>query len=149
MASFNRVFLLGNLGQDPTIRSTGAGQTVASFSLATSEKTKGKDGTLINKVEWHSIVLWGKQAEIAGEYLKKGKEIFVEGRLQTRKWQDKNGNDKYTTEIVGEKFQMLGTNSAATGNKAAAGTAVADDYPSNSTNTNNSTDSDDVPWDME
>ncbi|OGU17919.1 MAG: single-stranded DNA-binding protein [Geobacteraceae bacterium GWC2_53_11] len=107
MASLNKVMLIGNLGKDPEVRFTASGQAVASFSLATSETYKDKSGEKVEKTEWHNITLWGKLAEIAGEYLSKGKTIYVEGRLQTRKWQDKSGNDRYTTEIVGDKMQML------------------------------------------
>jgi single-strand DNA-binding protein len=107
MASLNKVMLIGNLGKDPEVRFTAAGQAVASFSLATSEKFKGKTGEWEERTEWHNITLWGKLAEIAGEYLSKGKTIYVEGRLQTRKWQDKSGNDRYSTDIVGDKMQML------------------------------------------
>lgn len=107
MASLNKVMLIGNLGKDPEVRFTASGQAVASFSIATSEKFKGKSGEMEERTEWHNITLWGKLAEISGEYLSKGKTIYVEGRLQTRKWQDKSGNDRYTTEIVGEKMQML------------------------------------------
>ncbi|HIJ95060.1 MAG TPA: single-stranded DNA-binding protein [Desulfuromonadales bacterium] len=107
MASLNKVMLIGNLGKDPEVRFTASGQAVAGFSLATSEKFKGKTGEWEERTEWHNITLWGKLAEIAGEYLSKGKTIYLEGRLQTRKWQDKSGNDRYTTEIVGDKMQML------------------------------------------
>jgi single-strand DNA-binding protein len=107
MASLNKVMLIGNLGKDPEVRYTASGQAVASFSLATSEKFKGKSGEWEERTEWHNITLWGKLAEIAGEYLSKGKTVYIEGRLQTRKWQDKNGNDRYTTDIVGDKMQML------------------------------------------
>ncbi len=107
MASLNKVMLIGNLGKDPEVRFTASGQAVASFSLATSEKFKGKTGEWEERTEWHNITLWGKLAEIAGEYLSKGKTIYVEGRLQTRKWQDKSGNDRYTTDVVGDKMQML------------------------------------------
>lgn len=107
MASLNKVMLIGNTGKDPEIRYTPSGTAVANFSLATSEKFKGKSGEWEERTEWHNITLWGKLAEIAGEYLSKGKTVYIEGRLQTRKWQDKSGNDRYTTEIVGEKMQML------------------------------------------
>ncbi|MBK5273727.1 MAG: single-stranded DNA-binding protein [Desulfuromonadales bacterium] len=107
MASLNKVMLIGNLGKDPEVRYTASGQAVAGFSLATSEKFKGKTGEWEERTEWHNITLWGKLAEIAGEYLSKGKTVFIEGRLQTRKWQDKSGNDRYTTDIVGDKMQML------------------------------------------
>lgn len=107
MASLNKVMLIGNLGKDPEVRYTAGGTAVASFSLATSEKFKGKDGNWEEKTEWHNITLWARLAEIAGEYLSKGKTVYIEGRLQTRKWTDKEGKDRYTTEIVGEKMQML------------------------------------------
>jgi len=108
MASLNKVILIGNLGKDPEVRYTAAGTAVASFSLATSEKFKNKGGEWEEKTEWHNITLWARLAEVAGEYLAKGKTIYVEGRLQTRKWQDRDGKDRYTTEIVGEKMLMLG-----------------------------------------
>jgi single-strand DNA-binding protein len=108
MASLNKVILIGNLGKDPEVRYTGSGTAVASFSMATSEKFKNKGGEWEEKTEWHNITLWARLAEVAGEYLAKGKTICVEGRLQTRKWQDRDGNDRYTTEIVGEKMVMLG-----------------------------------------
>lgn len=107
MASLNKVMLIGNLGKDPEVRYTAGGTAVASFSLATTEKFKGKDGNWEEKTEWHNITLWARLAEIAGEYLSKGKTVYIEGRLQTRKWTDKEGKDRYTTEIVGEKMQML------------------------------------------
>jgi single-strand DNA-binding protein len=108
MASLNKVMLIGNLGKDPEVRYTASGQAVAGFSLATSEKYKDKSGEWVDKTEWHNITLWGKLAEIAKEYLTKGKTVYIEGRLQTRKWQDRDGRDRYTTEIVGDKMQMLG-----------------------------------------
>jgi len=107
MASLNKVMLIGNLGKDPEVRYTAAGTAVASFSVATSEKFKNKTGEWEEKTEWHNVTLWARLAEIAGEYLAKGKTVYIEGRLQTRKWQDRDGKDRYTTEIVGEKMQML------------------------------------------
>ena len=107
MASLNKVMLIGSLGKDPEIRYTASGQAVASFSMATSEKFKNKAQEWEERTEWHNITLWGKLAELAGEYLSKGKSAYIEGRLQTRKWQDKEGNDRYTTEIVGDKMQFL------------------------------------------
>jgi single-strand DNA-binding protein len=107
MASLNKVMLIGNLGKDPEVRYTTSGTAVASFSLATTDKIKNKSGEWEEKTEWHNITLWARLAEIAGEYLSKGKTVYIEGRLQTRKWQDKDGRDRYTTEIVGEKMQML------------------------------------------
>jgi len=107
MASLNKVMLIGNLGKDPEVRYTPAGVAVASFNVATSERFKGKSGEWEERTEWHRVTLWSKLAEIAGEYLSKGKTVYIEGRLQTRKWQDNSGNERYTTEIVGEKMQML------------------------------------------
>ena len=107
MASLNKVMLIGNLGKDPEVRYTPAGTAVASFSIATGEKFKNKNGEWEERTEWHNVVLWGRQAEIAGEYLGKGKTVYIEGRLQTRKWQDKDGRDRWTTEVVGERMQML------------------------------------------
>ena len=107
MASLNKVLLIGNLGKNPEVRYTASGMAVATFSLATSEKFKNKGGEWEERTEWHNVTLWDRLAEIAGEYLGKGKTVYLEGRLQTRKWQDKEGKDRYTTEIVGEKMQML------------------------------------------
>jgi len=107
MASVNRATILGSLGKDPEIRNTASGQAVASFSVATSEKYKNKSGEMVEQTEWHNITLWGKLAEVAGQYLSKGKLVYIEGRIQTRKWQDKEGKDRYTTEIVGDKMQLL------------------------------------------
>lgn len=108
MASLNKVQLIGSLGKDPEVKFTASGQAVANFSMATSEKFKAKSGEWEERTEWHNITLWGKLAEIAGEYLSKGKSVYIEGRLQTRKWQDKDGKDRYTTEIVADKMLMLG-----------------------------------------
>ena len=105
----NKVILVGNLGRDPEIRSLPSGQAVASFSVATSRRFKDRDGQRQEQTEWHNVVCFGRQAEIAGQYLTKGKQIFVEGRIQTRSWDDKNtGEKKYRTEIICENFQMLG-----------------------------------------
>ena len=107
MASLNKVMLIGNLGKDPEVRYTASGTAVASFSIATSDRVKNKSGEWEERTEWHNIVLWNKLADIAKEYLTKGKTVYIEGRIQTRKWQDKDGRDRYTTEIVGDKMQML------------------------------------------
>jgi single-strand DNA-binding protein len=108
MASLNKVMLIGNLGKDPELRHTGSGMAVATFSIATSERYKNKQsGDWEERTEWHNVVLWGKQAETAGQYLSKGKTVYIEGRLQTRKWQDRDGNNRYTTEVVGETMKML------------------------------------------
>jgi len=119
MASLNKVMLIGNLGKDPEVRYTTSGTAVASFSLATSERFKNKGGEWEDKTEWHNVTLWGRLAEIAGEYLAKGKTVYIEGRLQTRKWQDRDGRDRYTTEIVADKMQMLGAKGEGGGRQGA------------------------------
>jgi single-strand DNA-binding protein len=109
MASVNKVILIGNLGRDPETRYMPDGGAVTNVSIATTEKWKDKGGEPQEKTEWHRVAFFGKLAEIAGEYLKKGSQVYVEGRLQTRKWQDKDGQDKYSTEIVANVMQMLGS----------------------------------------
>jgi len=105
----NRVLLIGNLGSDPEVRYTPSGKAVASFNLATAEKWTDKDGQKQERTEWHKIIAWGKLGEICGEYLRKGSQVYVEGKLQTRSWEDKEGNKRYTTEINAEKMLMLGS----------------------------------------
>jgi single-strand DNA-binding protein len=109
MASVNKVILIGNLGRDPETRYMPDGGAITNISVATTETWKDKQGEKQEKTEWHRVAFFGKLAEIAGEYLKKGSQVYVEGRLQTRKWQDKDGADKYTTEIVADRMQMLGS----------------------------------------
>ena len=105
----NKVILVGNLGQDPETRSTPGGATVTNIRIATSESWRDKQsGEMKEQTEWHTVVLWNKLGEIAGEYLKKGSQVYIEGRLRTRKWQDKTGGDRYTTEVVASEMQMLG-----------------------------------------
>ncbi len=105
----NKVILLGRLGQDPTVRYTAGGAAVTSFSIATSEGWRDKNsGEMQERTEWHNIVIFSRLAEVAGQYLKKGSQVYIEGRLQTRKWTDKNGMDRYTTEIIANEMQMLG-----------------------------------------
>jgi len=110
MAVINQAILVGNLGRDPEVRYTPDGKAVANFSIATSEQWRDKDsGERKEKTEWHRIVAFGRLGEICGEYLSKGKQVYIEGRLQTRDWEDKDGNKRYTTEIVALQMQMLGT----------------------------------------
>ena len=105
----NKVILVGNLGRDPEVRSTPSGQPVATFTVATSRRWKDKSGQRQEQTEWHTVVCWGRQAEVAGQYLTKGKQVYVEGRLQTRSWDDKNSGEKrYKTEVICDNFQMLG-----------------------------------------
>lgn len=108
MASVNKVILVGNLGRDPEVRYMPNGEAVCNFSIATTDSWKDKSGQKQERTEWHNIVMYRKLAEIAGEYLKKGRPVYVEGRLQTRKWQTKEGQDRYTTEIIADQMQMLG-----------------------------------------
>ncbi len=108
MASVNKVILLGNLGRDPEVRFTQGGTPVAIFTMATTDRWSDPSGEKKEKTEWHRIVVWGKQAEIAGEYLKKGRPVFVEGSLQTREWTDREGNKRYTTEVRAQRLQLLG-----------------------------------------
>lgn len=104
----NKVILIGNLGADPETKTTSGGNTVANFTVATSESWKDREsGEKRESTEWHRIVIWGKLAEICGEYLRKGSKVYLEGRLQTRKWQDRDGNDRWTTEVVAKQMQML------------------------------------------
>jgi single-strand DNA-binding protein len=120
MASVNKVILVGNLGRDPEVRYTPNGSAVCNVTIATSRVRKNKDSGEKNEdTEWHRVVFFDRLAEIAGEYLKKGRSVYVEGRLQTRKWQDKDGVEKYTTEIVASEMQMLGGREGMGGGSAA------------------------------
>jgi single-strand DNA-binding protein len=112
----NKVILVGNLGNDPEVRYMPNGDAVANLSVATTDSWKDKQtGEKQERTEWHRVVMFKRLGEIAGEYLKKGSQVYIEGRLQTRKWQDKNGNDRYTTEIIANDMQMLGGRSGTTG----------------------------------
>ncbi len=116
MASVNKTILLGNLGKDPELKFLPNGDAVCNFSIATTDSWKNKDGTKQEKTEWHNIVLYRKLAEIAGEYLRKGSSVYIEGSLQTRKWTNKEGQERYTTEIIGNSMQMLGSKSSQSTN---------------------------------
>ena len=109
MGSLNKVMLIGNLGKDPEVRAIPSGAKVANFSIATSENYTDKNGQKVEKTEWHNIVMWRGLAEIAEKYLRKGSQIYIEGRLQTRTWDDQNGQKRYTTEIIADQMQMLGS----------------------------------------
>ena len=111
MASVNKVILVGNLGADPETRYTANNDAVTNIRIATTETWKDKNGEKQERTEWHTVVFFGKLAEIAGEYLRKGRQVYVEGSLRTRKWQDKSGQDRYTTEIVAGDMKMLGSRS--------------------------------------
>lgn len=130
--SVNRVILVGRLGRDPETRYTGSGQAVANFSVATDESYKDRNGERQKRTEWHKIVVWGKQAEIAQQYLKKGSLVFIEGRIQSREWQDKEGQKRTSFEIVANNFRMLGGRAegaaAAAGAMGAAVPRASDDF---------------------
>jgi single-strand DNA-binding protein len=121
MASVNKVILIGNLGRDPETRYMPDGGAITNISIATTDVWKDKAGEKQEKTEWHRVAFFGKLAEIAGEYLKKGSQVYVEGRLQTRKWQDKEGVDKYTTEVIADRMQMLGSRQGMGGGAGAGG----------------------------
>ena len=129
----NKAQLIGHLGRDPEVRQAKNGQgAVANLTLATSERWKDKVGEAQERTEWHRVVLFGRTAEVAGEYLTKGALVYVEGRLQTRQWQDESGQDRYTTEIVADKMKMLGGKNGSAGNRQkapAANAEIDDDLP--------------------
>lgn len=116
MASVNKCIFIGNLGRDPEVRYMPSGDAMANFSIACTDSFRDKSGAKQERTEWVRIVMFGKQAEIAGEYLKKGSSVYIEGRMQTRKWTNKEGQDQYTTEIVADRMQMLGGRSSGGGN---------------------------------
>ena len=124
MSGVNKCMIIGRLGQDPTISYTPSGVAVANFTVATSEEWKDKDtGEKQERTEWHRIVIWRRLAEVVGEYLSKGSQVYIEGKLQTREWEDKDGNRRFTTEIVGQNMQMLDSK----GGSAADGGPPEDD----------------------
>ncbi len=129
----NKAMIIGNLGSAPEIRHTNDGTMVATFSVATSERWKGKDGTNQEHTEWHRVVAWGKLASICGEYLSKGSKIYIEGKLKTRKWQDSDGNDRYSTEIIAREMKMLdsngGTTTSGSGPLPQDNTGMGEDVP--------------------
>jgi len=129
MASINKVILIGNLGRDPEVRYTPSGAAVCNVSVATTRNWKDKNsGEKTEETEWHRVVFYDRLAEIAGEYLKKGRPVYVEGRLKTRKWQDKDGRDNYTTEIVAEQMQLLGGREGGGGGGYGGGAGGGDDF---------------------
>jgi len=117
--SVNMAILVGNLGKDPEVRFTQTGRAVANFSIATSEQWTGQDGNRQERTEWHNIVVWGKQAESCGQYLSKGRQVFVQGSIRTRSYDDKEGNKRYITEIVAQRVQFLGGGSGGGGRTTA------------------------------
>lgn len=130
MASVNKVILIGNLGADPEVRVTGGGQKVANFNIATTERWTDKGGQKQEKTEWHRIVVWGPQADSCSQYLTKGRQVYIEGRLQTRQWDDKEGNKRYTTEVIAQRVQFLGNRPGERSSGDAAPTFDTDQTPS-------------------
>lgn len=115
MASVNKAIILGNLGRDPELRHTPGGKAVATLRIATNEVWTDQSGERQERTEWHTVVVWGRQAENCNQYLKKGRSVYIEGRLTTRKWQDKDGKDRYSTEIVADRVQFIGGGSGGGG----------------------------------
>jgi len=127
MSGVNKVILLGNLGANPEMRFTQGGQAVANLRIATTERWTDKSGQKQEATEWHRVVVWGKQAEIVGQYLTKGRQVFIEGSIRTRQWQDQQGQKRYTTEIVARNVQMLGGRGEGSREDATATVPPADD----------------------
>ena len=138
MASVNKVILVGNLGKDPDLRYMQSGDAIANLNIATTDTWKDKGGEKQEKTEWHRVMIFGKLAEIAGEYLKKRAQVYIEGRLQTSKWTDTSNIERYTTEIVAEKMQMLGSKPKAEATNGSASTSGQQQ--------NNPFDDDDIPF---
>ena len=149
MSGVNKVILVGNLCRDPELRHTKSGTAVSSFSLATNERWKGKDGNKEEKTEFHRIVAWGKLGEICAEYLSKGKQVYLEGRLQTREWEDNDGNKKQTTEIVASNMTMLGqagSSGGSQGSSSGGGQPASSGSQSSSGGGNEDFEDDDIPF---
>ncbi len=144
MSGVNKVILVGNLGRDPEVRHTKTGTAVANFTLATTRRWRDKDGQQQEQTEWHKIVAWDRLAEICTEYLSKGKQVYIEGRLQTRDWEDKEGNKRWTTEIVALEMQMLGRRGDYESQGSASGATAAE--PSGGSPPGPSGSDDDIPF---
>ncbi len=125
----NKAILIGNLGADPEIRYTQSGTQVATFRIATTERWKGQDGQMQESTEWHRIVAFRRLAEICGEYLNKGSRVYIEGKIQTQKWQDQDGNDRYTTEILAREMKMLTPRGTSSGAGDSFGSTGQDSFP--------------------
>jgi single-strand DNA-binding protein len=130
MAGINKVILVGNLGKDPEVRHLESGSVVANFPLATSEVYTDKNGQRITQTEWHNVVLWRRNAEVAEKYLSKGRQVYIEGKLRTRNWTDRDGNTRYTTEVVGDLLQLLGSRPEGDSDKVAQSTTQNQDTAS-------------------
>lgn len=149
MASINKVILIGNLGAEPECRATGSGDTVCTLRLATTEKWKDKtSGEMRESTEWHRVVLFRKLADLAGQYLRKGSPVYIEGRLRTRKWQDKDGHDRYTTEIEASVLRFIGSRDASPSSAPAPGYIEPDPWKNHvaSTTQGRPIDPDEIPF---
>lgn len=146
MAGVNKVILVGNLGKDPEVRYLENGASVANFSIATSESYKDKNGNRQEQTEWHNVVLWRGLAQIAEKYLRRGSQIYIEGKLRTRSWQDKDGNTRYTTEVVGDQMTMLGGRSSSNGDTNAPSPASESAKSSGSADISTEDEADDLPF---
>ncbi len=144
MAGVNKVILVGNLGKDPEVRHLDNGRAVANFSMATSETYKNKQGERVTNTEWHNVVLWTPLAEIAEKFLKKGNQVYIEGKLTTRSWDDQDGNKRYTTEVVGREMTLLGSREDNQGGSPAPASAPAS--VANPVSTIPEDDTDDLPF---
>jgi single-strand DNA-binding protein len=146
MAGVNKVILIGNLGKDPEVRHLEGGTTVANFPLATTETYKDKNGNRQEQTEWHNIVLWRSLADVAEKYLKKGMQIYIEGKLRTRSWEDKEGHKRYTTEVVAETFTMLGSRKHNEEQNSSVKTSAEQQQSNSGTSSPIGTGSDDLPF---
>jgi single-strand DNA-binding protein len=141
--SLNRVMLIGNLGKDPEVRFTGTGRAVARFPLATSEVWNDAEGQRQERTEWHNVVVWGKQAETCGQYLAKGRQVFIEGSIRTRQYDDKEGNRRYMTEVIAQRVQFLG---GGGGRGADSSRGVGSDEPPPGAPSAPGAEDDDIPF---
>ena len=146
MSGVNKVILIGNLGGDPTVRYTPQGTAVANFNIATTERFTNKSGEKEERTEWHRIVAWGKLAEICQQYLKKGKQVYVEGRLQTRQWEDQQGQKRQTTEVVANNMQMLGRAGESSGDFGGGSQDFSPEPAAQPTPAGHTADDDDLPF---
>ncbi len=142
MASLNKVILIGNLGKDPELKYTPSNQAVCTFSLATTEKWTDKQGQKQESTEWHNIVVWGKTAELANQYLKKGRSVYIEGKIQTRSWEDRDGVKKYRTEIIVTQMQFLGSAPSQNNNNSCFGKDPYADFRNDAPAPNNTVEED-------
>ncbi len=149
MSGVNKVILLGNLGKDPEVRHLDNGRAVANFSIATNEIYKNKQGDRVTNTEWHNVVLWTPLAEIAEKYMKKGDQVYIEGKITTRSWDDQDGNKRYTTEVVGRELTLLSGNNSeksSDGGQASSSTATNSSTPQESPVSDISQEEDDLPF---